>query len=392
VDETQRRRAAAGAGLLIAGALLIAANLRPAVTSVPPLLPEIRRDLDLTSAAVALLTTLPVLCFGALAPVAPRLGRRLGLERTLALALVALASGLLLRTIAGPVPLFAGTIAAGGAIAIANTLLPALVKRDFPTQAGTATGVYSAALIVAAAIAAATSVPLDDALGGWRPALGFWALPAIGALVVWFPQARRRTTAGVAAPGGMRRMLRSPLAWQVTAFTGLQSLGFYGLVTWLPTIYRDHGYGRASSGVLLSILTVVGAPLALVLPARAARARDQRASVAFVTALTAAGMLGLLVAPTAAPYLWVVIIGIGQAPSLPIALTLIVLRSRDSDDTARLSAMAQSIGYLLAAAGPVVMGAMHDATGSWTAPVALLAALTVPQLFFGLAAARAKVV
>jgi CP family cyanate transporter-like MFS transporter len=377
-----------GTFLLAAGILLIAANLRPAVTSVPPLLPLIRADLDLSAAAAGLLTTLPLLCFGGLAPFAPSLGRRFGLERALAISLTLLALGLLVRLAPTAAALFAGTLAAGGAIAFANVLLPALVKRDYGSRAGVATGAYTTSLIIVAALASGFSVPLEHALGGWRQSLGFWALPAVFALAVWAPRTRLRSEPELVEVGGMRRLLRSPVAWQVAGFMALQTFSFYGLATWLPALYQDHGLSAATAGLLLSIMTVAGMPLALVLPGLAMRSRNQSMYVCGVTVLTAIGITGLLVAPTAAPYLWVVIIGLGQAPALPMALILMVLRSREDRETARLSAMSQSVGYGVAAVGPVLLGAIHDATGSWTPPVALLLVLTIPQFVVGLRASR----
>jgi CP family cyanate transporter-like MFS transporter len=384
-----RATVAHGSLLVAIGVVLIAANLRPTVTSVAPLLPQIRADLGLASAAAALLTATPVVCFGLLAPFAPRLADRLGMERTLGAVLLAVAIGLVVRVGAGTILLFAGTILAGGAIAIGNVLLPALVKRDFPTRAGAITGTYTMALQVSAAAAAGLSVPVATAFGGWRPGLAIWALLALATLVLWAPQLRDRTRpAVVAAAGSVGALLRSPLAWQVTLFFGLQSLEFYAVVSWLPTIYQDAGFNASDAGLLLSVSTLAGAPAALVMPSIATRATDQRLHAIAVCALIAVGLIGVVVAPLAQPWLWSVLIGFGNGASFPLALTLLVLRTGSPTDTARLSAMAQSVGYLVAALGPVLLGVVHDLTGSWAVAVGLLVVLLVPQTFVGVAAGR----
>lgn len=390
----QSRGTAAGRGprslLLTLAIVLAAANLRPALASVGPVLDDVRADLDLATTGAALLTTLPVLCLGVLAPLAPRLARRLGFERTLAAVLVVLLTGLLLRVADGPAVLFAGTAAAAGAIAVGNVLVPALIKRDFPGRTGTMMGIYTMSLSGAAALAAGMTVPVGELLGaGWRGALAAWAvLPAL-ALVAWLPFARQATAPGsVSSPDAGARLLRDPLAWQVTVFFGLQSLSFYSVLAWLPSVYRDQGFPAASAGLLLSVATVVQAPVGLLTPRLATHGRDQRWVVAVAGLLVAVGFLGILLAPTAAPYLWVAVLGVGHGASFALALLLTVLRARTSAETARLSAMAQTIGYTIAAAGPLLVGALRAASGSWTLPLVLLLGLLVPQLAAGLGAGR----
>jgi MFS transporter, CP family, cyanate transporter len=367
--------------------VLAAVNLRPALASVGPVLAELRADLGLSGGTAAVLTSVPVLCLGLLAPVAPALARRWGVEPVVALVLGALATGLLVRVAGGTAALFAGTVLASGAIAVANVLLPALVKRDFPASTGTMMGVYTMSLSGSAAVAAGTTAPLAEATGGWRGGLGAWAVPAAVALLLWLPLARRRTPD--ADPGGAGGQLRrDPLAWQVTAFFGLQSLSFYAVLSWLPTVYRDEGYSAVAAGAVLSGSALTQIPVTLLLPRLAGRARTQRGHALAATLLTAVGLAGVLVAPTAAPYLWAVTLGIGQGGTFAVALTLVVLRARTATDTAGLSAMAQSLGYVLAATGPLLVGAVHDWTGSWAPPLALLLALLVPQAVAGVLAGR----
>jgi MFS transporter, CP family, cyanate transporter len=370
---------------------LVAVNLRPALASVGPVLADLRADLGLSGTAAAVLTAVPVLCLGVLAATAPGLARRWGMEPVIAFAVGVVVAGLLLRVTGGAALLFAGTVIASGAIAVANVLLPAVIKRDFAGHSGPMMGVYTMALSGSAAVAAGTTVPIGDTLGlGWRGALGAWAVPAALALLAWLPVARAHS-APPSGPGG-GSLLRDRLAWHVTLFFGLQALSFYAVLAWLPSIYRDRGYRPAAAGLLLSVSALVQIPVTLLLPSLASRVADQRVLAAACTLLTAAGLAGLLVAPTAAAYLWMLLLGVGQGGTFAVGLTLFVLRARSTTDTARLSAMAQTFGYMVAAGGPLLVGAVHDAAGSWAPALVLLLLLAVPQLLTGLGAGRARYV
>jgi CP family cyanate transporter-like MFS transporter len=378
--------------LLAAAVVIVAINLRPAVAGVGPVLPDLRAGLPLSGTGAAVLTTLPVLCFGLLATTAPRLVRRFGMETVLVGTMVALAAGTAGRVLAGATALFAGTVVLGGAIAVGNVLLPPLVKRDFPDRTGLMMGVYTMAVSGAAAVAAGLAVPLATASGlGWRGALGLWAVPAVVAAVAWLPRLRGRTRPAAAPPSGPS-LLRSPLAWQLTVFFGLQSLSFYAVLAWLPSMYRDFGASPAMAGFLLSLSGLVQIPVSLVLPSLAGRARNQAAYAVGATVLIGLGLAGVLLAPMAAPYLWVVLIGVGQGACFALGLNLFVLRARHVAETARVSAMAQSIGYTLCAFGPLLVGVLHEAVGSWTPPLVLLLSLLVPQVVTGALAGRARTV
>ena len=390
---TPAARRALGVGLL-AGVLLVSMNLRPAFTSLGPVLADIRVDLGLSGWAAALLTALPVLSLGLLAPLAPILSIRIGVERAVGLALAALAGGLLLRAVGGVELLIAGTIVAGGAIAIGNVLLPVIVKRDFPERVGRVTGLYTATMAVTASLAAAVTIPLGGLAGiGWRGGLAAWALPVTVALVAWWPLMRARARPVELAPSGSARaLLRDPLAWQVTLFLGLQSLGFYAMVAWLPSIYRDLGMAPGEAGLLSAVIPLAAIAGGLTVPAAAARARDQRAAAFLASIGTVAGFLGILAAPMAAPLLWVAVVGACQGAGFPLALTLVVLRTRTPAETQRLSAMAQTAGYIVAALGTLLVGAVHDLSGAWLAPMVLLVALTAAQAWVGVWAGRARFV
>ena len=383
--------------LLAIGMVLLAANLRPAAAAVGPLLDRIRADTGLSATGAGVLTTLPVLCFGALAPLAPVLVRRLGERATAAVALAFLLLGLLVRLVPGLGFLFFGTAVAGAAIAVGNVLLPVLVRGNFPGRVGLLTGMYTTALIGFAALAAGISVPVADAFGGgWRPGLAIWAIPCAIALVVWAPQLRRRRRSDVVTgdhqAAGARALLRDRIAWSVTLFFAVQSAGFYSTLAWLPSVFHSHGISTARAGLLLSLSLVIGIVPSLTVPSLATRARDQRPFVITFVSCIAAGWLGVILAPTAAPYLWVLLLGFGQNAVFPLALTLIVLRGGAVTSTAALSTLVQTVGYLVAAVGPLAIGAVHDITGSWTPAIIVLLALLGPLLLLGLAASRNRTV
>ena len=384
--------------MLAGGLMLVAVNLRPAAASLGPVLGRIQTSAHLSSGWAGALTTLPVLCFGLLAPLAPLLARRLGLRSAIAVAMVVLLAGLLIRLLPGAGFLFAGTALSGAAIAVGNVLVPVVVRRDFAQRTGAAMALYTTSLIGFAALAAGVTVPAADALGGgWRPGLAVWAAPAALAALAWSRSLVRHDRdaggdqAPVATPAhAVSRLVRQPLAWQVTLFFAMQSGGFYATLAWLPSIFRSHGAGDTEAGLLLSLSMLVGIATALTVPGLAARLRDQRALAVATTAMTAAGLTGLLVAPMAAPVLWAVMLGLGQNATFPLALMLIVLRGGSVATTEALSTMAQSVGYLLAALAPLAVGALHGATGSWSPALILLLALTGPQLVAGLAAGRRR--
>ena len=389
-------RAAHPPVLLAVGIALIAANLRPAAASVGPLIHDIRRDTGLSAAGAGVLTTLPVFCFGALGPLATPLARRVGSRAALAGALTVMLLGLLIRVLPGLGLLFLGTIAAGAGAAIGNILLPVLIRRSFAERTGFMMGLYTTALIAFAALAAGVTVPIADWLGGgWQTGLVIWAVPVAIALVVWLAQGRgprEQLPAGAAWLGGARQLTGSRLAWAVTLFFAVQSASFYATLAWLPSIFESQGSSESQAGVLLSISIIVGVAAAPTVPAIAVRMRDQRPLVLIFSLAIALGWVGILLAPESAPYLWVVILGIGQNASFPLALALIVLRGGTVRGTASLSTLAQTVGYLLAALAPLGIGILHDATASWTVPLIVLLAMAVPQALVGLVAARNETV
>jgi CP family cyanate transporter-like MFS transporter len=378
--------------LFVLAIVLLAANLRPALTSVAPLIGQIRMDTGISNGVAGLLTTLPLLAFGLLSPVAPRLAHRFGMERTVLASLLVLAVGIVLRSAEAVAALFLGTAVLGAAIVVGNVLLPSLIKREFPAHAGLMTSVYSTALGISAALAAGVSVPIMDLIGvGWRGSLALWAVPALLAVVVWLPQMLRYGRPANApaesfqAPSGL---WRSSLAWQVTLFMGLQSLAYYVTLTWLPEILQEEGMSAARAGWMLALSQAVAIVSMFFAPVLAGRRPSQRGVVVAAVALSGAGTLGLLVAGSFASILWVVLLGLGQGACFSLALTFFALRAPDSQHAAALSGMAQTVGYLLAAGGPSIFGVLRDVTHAWAVPLAVLLAVTVCLLIAGLGAAR----
>jgi MFS transporter, CP family, cyanate transporter len=367
--------------------ILIALNLRTLFASLPPLLPDARDDLGMSAATAGLLATLPVACLGAFAPLSPRLAGRIGIERALVVCGGVTAAGLALRGAGDMGTLFAGTILAGVAIALAQATVPPLVRIRYPGQAGSLTGAFSMALTLGATVAAALAVPIEHALdGGWAPALAIWAIPAALAALLWLPAALRPPTF-VTARGGPP-LLRSRLAWSIAVFFGIQSMGFYAALSWLPSLLEDAGYSEGHAGALLAGMTLVQVAPAFFVPLLAARRESQVALLWIIGALSVAGLVGVMARPSAA-VLWVAVMGLGQGGALGLGMILPVLRGADGHAVAALTAMMLCVGYLLAALGPWLLGVLRDASSDWTVPFVVLTAITACEVIAGLPAARA---
>jgi MFS transporter, CP family, cyanate transporter len=391
--------------LLVVAVAAAGFNLRTAITSLPPLFPELQTRLHLSSAALSLLAATPVICFGVASAFAAWLNRRFGEETVLLVALVVLTAGLLLRGVAPGILLFPGTALAASAIAILNVLLSSMVKRRWPERAGLLIGIYLTALSVGAILSSLISVPLYRSSGGSVPlALGVWAAPAALAVLLWLPQLRYRSArsprsapaapakpaaAAAAGPAAARiKIYRYALTWQVTAFMGLQSLLYYAALSWLPTIFQDRGSSAVTAGDLLGLMGVGNLATSLIVPVLAHRVPGQRALVVPSVIATAAGLAGSLWAPLGQAPFWVLVLGISQGSCLGLAIFFMLARAPNPGVAASLSAFSQSVGYLAASAGPLEVGLLHTATGSWDIPVGLLLALSGLELVFGLLAAR----
>ena len=385
----ERHRRGSGA-LLLVGILLIVANLRPALTCVGPLIDIIRRSTGLSSAQAGVLNTLPLLAFAAVSGLAPRWARRFGLEPLLFAAVAALLAGTLLRSVPATAALFGGTALLGAGIACGNVLVPALIKRDYPTRVPAMTAVYAVTLSSAAAISSGLAVPIaNTAPGGWRTALDCWSLLSVIALAVWAPQLRARTRP---TPVGRTTGIgRSALAWQVTLFMGTQSFIFYCVVTWLPTVLQDRGFSSSAAGWELFLYQVVSLSASAAVPSIIRRRPDQRLVAAVTSAAAVVAFTGLAFAP-ALDTLWVVVGGLASGAALTLALSFFGLRAGDAAQVSALSGMAQSVGYLIAASGPILIGLLRDATSQWRLPLVVLAVVAAIQLGVGLGAGRARTI
>jgi CP family cyanate transporter-like MFS transporter len=378
-----------GRALLVVSLIMVALNLRPALSSVAPVLPEIMRDTGLSAAGAGLLTTAPVLCLGLFGPLAPVISRWMRSERVVFLFLAVLAVGLLVRGVGTVAALLIGSGLIGIAIGIVNVLLPVLIKKDFSGSPALMTGVYTMALSTGAALASGLTVPLSKWMdGSWPLALAAWVVPVLGAMAVWMPRLKGASEASLGPRVDLRGIWTNALAWQVTLFMGLQSALAYAVFGWLAPILRDRGMNDISAGALVSVSIIAQVVAALVTPVLATRGRDQRPAVVICMVLNMAGLLGCVLGPLSAALLWAVILGLGQGASFALALTLIVLRSADARTAGQLSSMAQGVGYCLAATGPLLVGVLHGWTGSWSALGILFLAIGSGALLAGLGAGR----
>lgn len=361
--------------MLLATVLLVSANLRPAITVVGPLIERIGSDTGLSPMPLGALGSVPIIAFGVVAPLVHLLSRRFGLEPTILVSLLVLSAGTLLRSAPGTellpqaVPLFTGTAILSAAIGVGNVLVPAVVKRDFPDQVPLMTGMYTAALVGSAALFSGGAVPLADVLG-WDLAL---AVPAALTLLAAAGWAVRRAPAAQPAPpasaplpgsGLPTAVWRQPLAWQVTLYFGLQSTLFFTLLTWFPAIQTFHGIDEVAAGLWLGLMQAIGVLASLLVGRIMQRTADQRGVSAAVSGFMLLALVGIIFAPGLMP-LWALCAGVATGCSLLLGLTFIALRAGTPRQVGKLSGMAQGIGYLLAAAGPVLAGAVYQGVGSW---------------------------
>jgi CP family cyanate transporter-like MFS transporter len=364
----------------------VALNLRPTLASVPPVLDTIQADLGLSATGAGLLTALPVVCMGLFAPVGAALARRVGREAAVACALALVATGTLARGLeATALTLYGGTLVAGIGIAVGGALLPGVVKAWFPARAGTVTGLYTAGLVTGAMVAAAATVPLMQALGvGWPAGIAAWGLLAGAALAAWVPVTRRlRAGGGPAAPGRARLPWGSGVAWRITLYMGSQSLLYYAALTWLSPLFVDAGWTAGRAGLLLGLFSFTQIFSALAVPALADRTGDHRPWIALCVGLATVMLAAFALVPTAAPWLWAALLGLGVGGMFALALTLLVKLASSAAAAARLSGMALLVGYLLAATGPVLAGALYDAVGNYRVPFLVLAGIGAATLALG---------
>ncbi|MCH0558689.1 MFS transporter [Streptomyces sp. MUM 16J] len=401
------------ARLVVVGIVLSAVNLRPAITSLGALLEEVRDGLGMSGSAAGLLTSVPPLCFAVFGVTAPRLAHRFGPAAVLCAGMAAISTGLLIRPYVGST---AGFLAASAlalmGIAVSNVLMPVIVKRWFPDRVGSMTGLYSMALALGTSLAAAVTVPLTGAMGGgWQAGLAVWAAVAAVAVLPWLPLVRDRGIASAQRRGhegeyerarreparmattqtAPLRITRSRTAWALAVFFGLQATAAYVTMGWMAQIFRDAGLPAGTAGVLLAVTMVMGVPLAFVIPRVAARLPQQGPMVLVLGVCGLAGYAGLYVAPATGAWAWAVLLGVSNC-AFPLALTMVGMRARSGPGVAQLSAFAQSTGYLISIPGPLLVGVLYQQSGGWGLPIALMAALMVPQMAAGFLAGRARTV
>jgi CP family cyanate transporter-like MFS transporter len=387
-SEPERGKILTGATApLMLGLLFVALNLRPAISSVPPLLETIRQDLGLGRAFLGLLTTIPVLCMSALALIAPKISRSIGAERAVLWSVVLIGVAVAGRLAAGHAGvLFVTTLVAGFGIAVAQSLLPAVVKGWFPDRAALVTGLYTVGITGGLALAALATVPIERLLGGfWPGALAAWSLLAAVAAILWLPLASRvrSETRREVARERARLPWRSRRAWSVALFFGAESCLFFSSLTWIAPLYVDSGLDEGRAGLLLTVFALVRVPSAFIFPALADRSGDRRPWLALTLILATFGFCAAGLAPLVtpwAPLAWVVVLGLGVGGLFSLALTLPLDYSADAEEAGRLTAMTFFVGYIVAAVGPVAVGALRDATGGYTVPFVALAALSASML------------
>lgn len=380
------------ASALVLGIVFVAFNLRPSITSVGPVITPIQQTLHLSHASAGLITTLPLLAFGFLSSLAPRLGSRLGNPAAILLGLVVILIGILTRSAGHTAALYIGTLCVGIGIAVSNVLLPGLVKEKFPHRIGFMTGLYTTSMGLMASIASGLSVPLSRGLHlGWQMALSFWAIPVLIAIAIWFPQLRSHSRHPRQSKTHSKKSLwHSKVAWAVTLYMGLQSFLFYCLVTWLPQILTDHGFNSSLAGWMLFAVQFVGLPASFMVPIIAGRFTSQRGLILTIGILYLGGILLLLTDSRQMIFvlLSVILLGIAQGASISLALALLGFRTVTHQQAAQLSGMTQSVGYLLASVGPVLIGSLYDHSHSWTLPISVLIGVNVVMILVGLEAGR----
>ena len=371
--------------------IFISLVLRPPVGSIGPLVDELKRVEGLSLFQVGLLTSIPVVCFGLGAFASPALVKRLTLNRAMMWVLVALLIASVLRLVGGFVPLMTFTVIIGLAIAVGNVLIPTIVREQFPDKLALITGVYVTLLAISASLSASIAVPTSDYLGGWRMALAIWLIPTLAAIIFWYPVSKvskhSEVTTEVTHAEERRAVLRSPLAWAIVAFFGLQSTGFYALLNWLPSLLIDRGYTPVEAGTLLGLCTSIGIPTGFLIAMVIRRFKSLSVLAVVVSAFTLSGLVILWLEPTQA-VLACVVTGFGFAATFPLSLTLVGSRASTSTQTTQLSALSQGWGYLIAAVGAFIFGYLKDVTGDWTSSLLVMIALTAIQLVAGAFAGR----
>lgn len=382
--------------LPVLGVIFIAFNLRPAITSVGPLMGTIRDDVGFSNWSVALLTSFPLIAFAIMSPLAPRLGKKVTNAWALIIGLTVLIAGIGLRSISIVAFLFIGTLLIGLGVAICNVLLPSVIKEKFPLKVAVMTSVYTTCMALLATIASGVSIPLADGLQlGWQWSLLVWTIPALIGIIIWIRIAlknNRETRKKAEATNQKQKssgIWKSKLAWQVALFMGLQSFMFYVIISWLAEMLIDFGTIKTTAGFMVSYFQLLGIPVSMIMPILAMKLKSQSTLVFSVNILFVLGLILLLFQNSFTMILIAVsLIGIASSSNFALALTFLSIRAENAKDAADLSGMAQSVGYILAASGPILIGSIYDMTEGWTIPILCLLIVASGIIYFGSRAGR----
>lgn len=381
--------------LFVFGILFVAFNLRPAITSVGPLIGTIRDDIGFSNWSVAFLTSLPLIAFAIMSPIAPKLANKLSNELALALGLFILIIGISLRSVSFELLLFLGTLCIGTGIAVCNVLLPGVIKDKFPHKVAIMTSLYTSSMAIFATTASGVSIPLADGLQlGWQLALFVWVIPALIGLIIWLyisikGKQQRQDQMRYFETQKSSGIWKSALAWKIGLFMGLQSFVFYVMISWLPEIIIAYGFAKETGGLMLSYFQLIGIPISFTIPMLATRMTSQRPIVLTVNTLF---IIGIIILLTNQSFIAVIVattlLGIGTSSNFALSLTFFSIRANHAKDAAELSGMAQSIGYCVSATGPIIIGFVFDLTHNWSVPLFLLIGITIAVIYFGLHAGK----
>lgn len=389
MPRTERLRAGKTGAVLLVAVLVTAMCLRAPITAIAPLFEYIQLDLSLSTTSIGLLTTLPLVAFAVAAPISARLSMRYGARRCVFIALLLLAISIVIRSTGSPLALFVATLLIGLAIAVANVLLPSIIKREYPNNVGPVTAMYVLCMTAAAGIYSIFVVPLAQLSGwNWQSALLVAIVLPVAGAMLWLPKLGEGST-GVqkAAPVRDTAIWKSTIAWAVTLYFGLTVFVHYAAIAWLPAVLKDTGHSLTQAGVLHGWMQFAGAIPGLALMPLLHRLKDQRLLAVLSPALAVVGLIGLIVSPQWS-LIWVIVIGIGLGAAFVLGLAFIGLRSSSTDQAASLSGMTQGIGYLLAALAPILIASIHSLAQSWTPPLVVLVLLSAIMCAFGLVAGR----
>lgn len=353
--------------LFVLGIVCISFTMRSPITSVGPIIDLLKEQLHISNVIAGFITTIPLLAFAIVSPIVPKIARKYGIERALFLSLFILAIGVILRSTGSSIALYSGTVLIGIGIAFSNVLMPSILKLRFPLQIGLLTGIFTVAMNVTASIAAGVSYPIASSAFGWQGALGIWLVFIVIAIAVWFPQTRTVSHQQAQQTGQppAKKIWQYPLTWALTFAMGLQSFLFYTTASWIPSMLIEQGMQPSAAGIMFSIMQLSQIPMTFLIPILAGRTNDQRKIVVFFTILYMIGFGGLLLEWTNATIIWMILLGLAGGASFGMCMMFFSVRARNAYEAAELSGFGQSLGYVLAATGPVLYGFVHDQAGSF---------------------------